>query len=392
MHVTLEMTPEAGGVAPATQGDAAGPTGAATQVASDMQDEQAVQETGKRRGRGKNKFLTRKGLSTLSMHSRHGVRSRGGKPRPPRPDPAMWRGGEESRAERADAAIKLYYSSLGLGEIAGLVGCSYSYLQSRVGRLVKRGELSPRERRYQPAWTPDEVEFLQENWGLTPEADIARMLGRTVLACLLKAKKLGLSRKQNFYTATDVAAIFGAEAKAVARWIECGLLRGEKSCVAAGKNTAWQVLAEDLEIFVREQQETYSLYLPRISAERTPFWYNLAKEANLGVVPPKYRATARHWTPKDDLYLEEHWGRVPDQQVYAHLGRSPAACKTRAHKLAITRREAVVSASEVARRWGVAGSRVYAWLAGGLLRGRKSAVGARSAPFWDIAESSIKRF
>lgn len=109
------------------------------------------------------------------------------------------------------------------------------------------------------AWSEDEIEYLVDHYGLVSLRHIARRLRRTETAVKLKAKRLGINQKANFYSATLVAEVFGVDTKKVShQWIVDGLLRARRSPVRCGPHhVAWRVMDQDLERFIRQHPEQY---------------------------------------------------------------------------------------------------------------------------------------
>ncbi|HET6260769.1 MAG TPA: hypothetical protein VFG99_00845, partial [Chloroflexia bacterium] len=260
----------------------------------------------------------------------------------------------------------------------------------------RAGRLDGLRRRYSPVWTAEDEEYLLQHWGLRPDAEIARKLGRTVCACYLHAVRHGVVRKQNFYTATDVARIFAVDLKTVTRWIEHRWLKARKSVVRCGKNRCWKSSEYSIDRFMREHPNRYDPF--RISGEEHPYWANRARRhltldsasdyrtrkftpeqdaciiEQFGLMPiadlagqlgwpaesvqtraEKLRAKgypvrdqrkSKHrrprtatWTQEQDAFLEANWGLLPDAEVAARIGRTEGACEWRTYELAITRRD-----------------------------------------------------
>jgi hypothetical protein len=78
-------------------------------------------------------------------------------------------------------------------------------------------------------WSAAEVAHLESRFGLAPDATIARRLGRTVTGVRLKAKRLGLLKRDAGLTGREVAAACGVHDKLPARWEALGLLRSTRA-------------------------------------------------------------------------------------------------------------------------------------------------------------------
>lgn len=104
-------------------------------------------------------------------------------------------------------------------------------------------------------WTADEVTYLEAQFGRASDEAIARHLGRTVVGIRLKARRLGLRKKDAGLTATSVAQIFGIDATVVSKvWLRRGLLRSRRPYLQ-GPNRVHLVMEEEVERFIREHGE-----------------------------------------------------------------------------------------------------------------------------------------
>jgi hypothetical protein len=87
---------------------------------------------------------------------------------------------------------------------------------------LRRGWTTETHRR---AWTPEEIEYLREEIGVTSLKRIARNLKRSVESIEAKCEKLHLSRqRREGYNLTELQQAFGAPVSKVRRWVERGLL------------------------------------------------------------------------------------------------------------------------------------------------------------------------
>lgn len=94
--------------------------------------------------------------------------------------------------------------------------------RTHVGRPWKRPE----------HWTSAEVGYLEARFGRVSDAAIARHLGRSVLGIRLKAKRLGLHKRDAGMTAREVASLLGVSCpKVVASWEASGLLPGRRGWI-----------------------------------------------------------------------------------------------------------------------------------------------------------------
>ena len=77
-------------------------------------------------------------------------------------------------------------------------------------------------------WSEREVTYLETNLHRLSVAVLARKLGRTATAVALKAKRLGIKKSDEGYTARSLAQAFGVDDHKVVRWVELGLIRAAR--------------------------------------------------------------------------------------------------------------------------------------------------------------------
>jgi hypothetical protein len=72
-------------------------------------------------------------------------------------------------------------------------------------------------------WTKEEIEYLNENWGMVTLSYLSKQLKRTMIGVTLKAKRMGFgpsSRADEYITASQVAVLLSVDAHTVERWIK----------------------------------------------------------------------------------------------------------------------------------------------------------------------------
>jgi hypothetical protein len=138
-------------------------------------------------------------------------------------------------------------------------------------------------------WKADEVEYLERWFGRRSDAAIARRLGRSVVGIRLKAKRLGLHKKDAGYTAHGVAQVFGVDPTTVVdRWIAQGALRARRAAFRQGPKPVWLVDEAELERFIRDQPE-------RIDVDKMPdsIYREMAARDPWISLPEVHRRTGR---------------------------------------------------------------------------------------------------
>lgn len=226
-----------------------------------------------------------------------------------------------------DEVILGNYATTTVRAIAEKLGRPYPNVQGRITRLCAAGRLDILARFYHRLWSDDDLEYLQEHWGRVADDEVARHLNRSISAVVLKAKRLGISRRENVWTATNVAELFGVNIKTVVRWIDRGWIAGKKAPFGSGGQNgeyrAWSIDDASVERFVRRQGWAYDWrrmiegeYLTRLarSIAKSDPWLTIddcAAELRL------HRGTVSRWT-KEGLphrYRPKQSQRGPNQGI-----------------------------------------------------------------------------
>lgn len=175
-------------------------------------------------------------------------------------------------------------------------------------------------------WTQDQLDLLYEYYGILKDETLAEKIGRPVPAIRSKAAQLHLIRTQNFITASDVAGIFGIDMSIVTKnWITNGHLKAKKStAVGRGKNKPWVITDQELERFIKGRLDLYNPY--KIDRQLYPYWRNLVdKIIPSGFIPQNDRA----WTEHDDAILLNHRQNLSQKELALKLKRTPDAVHAR---------------------------------------------------------------
>ncbi len=107
-------------------------------------------------------------------------------------------------------------------------------------------------------WRAHEEDLLREKLGIWPLPRLCRALGRTETAIRIKAKRLKLNQRDNYWTSRMIAAEFRVDShKVVDQWIASGLLKARRAPVTYGPYRPWSVDPAELERFIRQHPEHY---------------------------------------------------------------------------------------------------------------------------------------
>jgi excisionase family DNA binding protein len=295
-----------------------------------------------------------------------------------------------------DAYICAQFAKQTYGQIAAaLPDCPYDALQLRIRALIRAGRLDERTRCYLPHWTQADVDYLKTHWGRLPDERVAKHLRRDVGGCYQKARRLGITRRQNFLSAAAVARIFRVDGKTVGHWITHEWLHATKSTVAAGNNNrCWHIDEADLATFLRKHPDQYER--ARIDPDRYGYWRQIAEET-AAAAPDRARVRParfnRDWTDADDRYLCAHWGVDRDADVAAHLERTIKGCQCRLIDISFSKRDARAgwhTKAEVAQLLGVSDTRVTRWIDLKLIKAHRQML-TDDAWVWLISPAEVAR-
>lgn len=119
----------------------------------------------------------------------------------------------------------------------------------------------------QPYWTEEEERYLESHLHRQKIGVIAKHLGRTDVAVKLKAKRLGVNKTSEGYTARGLGLGLGCDSHKVAKWVEKGWLKG------ARRGTDRQGLQhEDLWLFLENDIRDFLIAHPLEIDQRRMDW------------------------------------------------------------------------------------------------------------------------
>ncbi|MFH1859806.1 MAG: helix-turn-helix domain-containing protein [bacterium] len=106
-----------------------------------------------------------------------------------------------------------------------------------------------------PDWTEKEINILRDMINEYAPLTIARKLGRSVNAVVVKSKRLGLKRRyrNGWYTKKEVTEICGVDHKKVQRWIDEGWLKASWHTGNKPQKSGmspWHIEEKDLRDFI----------------------------------------------------------------------------------------------------------------------------------------------
>lgn len=103
------------------------------------------------------------------------------------------------------------------------------WLSQRLGfprwTIKRRAQTLGLARTKEKPWSEKEISYLEANLHRLSLTVLARKLGRSVTGVALKAKRLGIRKSGEGYTARSLAQAFGVDDHKIVRWVELGLIR-----------------------------------------------------------------------------------------------------------------------------------------------------------------------
>jgi hypothetical protein len=185
--------------------------------------------------------------------------------------------------------------------------------------MAKRSKLRPGR-----LWTPKDLDYLSDHYGILPDDVLAQRLGRSTNAIktIVTRKLKGLRRTGIFYTARMLSIVLGRrDSRAVALWINHGWLKATKGPPSAGRTKMWNITEDDIVDLLQrrpwvadmsQMEEHYFRHIVKEEWRRDP-WYSASQAApRLGV---KTREAILRYIHKGWLAAEKERGG-PEHRVW----------------------------------------------------------------------------
>jgi hypothetical protein len=174
-------------------------------------------------------------------------------------------------------------------------------------------------------WSKVDDEFLRDNLGFMEESEIAKTLGRTVVAVHLRWKRdLRLpapSKDPRYITGNQLAEVLGVDGHTAVWWIDSGLLPGER---LPGKRLIRRVSKVDLLEWVLYPDNWVYFHPDRV---RDPNLYRLIERARQGWNDEWWttRQAADYLGVDPPCILRNiEFGRIRGRRVPGRSGRHPS--------------------------------------------------------------------
>lgn len=182
-------------------------------------------------------------------------------------------------------------------EIAEILGVTQSCVSAN---FVKYGF------DFRSKWTKEDIEYLEDNFGLKNIKTLARKLNRSEDAVIIKAKKIGLggiTETTNCINASQLADAIGADAKTVLRWINDKGLKARK-IVLAKEKAYWQIKLENFWKWASINKDRINWAKFEVNnLGKEPLWVEEIRKRDLA--KPKNQNTK--WTKEQEKKLIMYW-------------------------------------------------------------------------------------
>lgn len=216
------------------------------------------------------------------------------------------------------------------GEIAKMLDVSQAYISNQ---FVKQGIKARR------LWPQEDLDYLEDKFGTISVKGIAKHLGKTEDAIIIKAKRLGLGSITNaseLLNANQLAKAIGADRKTIARWINNQGLKATLKIISK-ERPVWRIDINNFWKWANEHQELIRWSKFPINAlGKEPSWTNESRKKYL--LKPKREA--EKWNKKEDESLRMYWNvGKSTKEIGEILNRSPKAILKRAARIGLSRRK-----------------------------------------------------
>jgi hypothetical protein len=161
-----------------------------------------------------------------------------------------------------------------------------------------------------PRWTAEDLALLDSGYGILPIAELARKLGRTIVAVQTQARKRRLAA--NLIELHTLTRLLGVCDYTIRRWVKAGVLKAHRSRATARETHRVRVRRGDLYDFLRDYRFLYDApliadpelrrYVAQLPPERER--WQTPKEAQRALVRRGIACsdfTVRNWLRKGDL-------------------------------------------------------------------------------------------
>ena len=185
-------------------------------------------------------------------------------------------------------------------------------------------------------WTPGEIEYLKDRWGTDTPNQIAKELGRTTTAIIVKSKVLSLGSfldNSEYLNSFQITQLMGIDSHVIKRtWKNHGFKMRKRRI--RGNKQFEVITLEEFVKWLKEHQELWdSRKIPEYGLGTEPEWLKEKRRLD-ELLPAKSRGTK--YTPAEDnkLVMMCRMGKT-QAEIAAALGRTESSVNARVQRLDI---------------------------------------------------------
>lgn len=188
-------------------------------------------------------------------------------------------------------------------------------------------------------WTQDDIDYLEQNFGVISINAIAKHLNKTPKAVLGKSKRLELGSAINaseMLTIGELAKTIGVDDKTIKNWIEKYDLKASRRVIVR-KRLYWRIKIQSFWNWAKTHQDfiRWSKF-ERNALGKEPDWVEAARKKY--VLKPKRRL--EKWTTKEDESLRMYWNAGKSvKEIGNILNRSSQAILNRAQRIGLNKKK-----------------------------------------------------
>jgi len=181
-------------------------------------------------------------------------------------------------------------------------------------------------------WTKEEIEYLNENWGMVTLSYLSKRLKRTMIGVVLKAKRMGFgpsSRADEYITAGQVAVLLSVDGHTVERWIKKYNLKTTRK-VLLFKTRFYLVKLPDLCKWLKNNQDKFdSRRIELYSLGHEPPWLKMKRIKDKELAKNRFKI----WTKLEVQRLIINYKNMRYRKIAQLLDRSYASVDKKVHRL-----------------------------------------------------------
>ena len=185
-------------------------------------------------------------------------------------------------------------------------------------------------------WTDDEINYLENNYGVHSLKKMSKKLNRTEKAIKEKCYKLGLTSALNstgMLNPNEIANALGTYRSTIYKFIKNKGLPAKKQVVLR-KGEFWRIKPEDFWDWLEENKDLVDLSkFEKNSLGPEPEWVDIKRRND---IKGKNRHN-KNWSKAEINYLKANYKIKSHKEIASHLNRSLQSVQAKAKKLNLTK-------------------------------------------------------